>query len=195
MGRKLRAAEHRITELTALLQKRNEMLQSLATIIDTLKERSKDNERNLEIQQHEIQEQDTVLYELNIAQQFEMDTCQMEATCQPAITCKNSRIFWLFRKHKQNLMILTKSRIQEIIKAAMDAGLVSEYIGECATKCQIPNHDCTSGFYKALQVKINKSPDAFKIFLQLIQQKLKDSESCHQLCSKILTEMNMQLDN
>ena len=193
MGKKLRAAEDKITELTALLHKRNEMLQSLAEIIDTLKHKSRDNERRLELQQYELQEQSTALEELEIAQQFEVDAS--EITSQPVVTSKHSRVYWVFHSHKQNLAILTKSRIQEVIKAAADAGLVSEYIGECAKKCSIPNHDCTSGFYKALQTTISESPDAFKLFLQLIQQKLKDSKPCNQLCSKILIEMNMQLDS
>lgn len=193
MEQKLRAAEEKNTKLTALLEKRTEMLRKFGKTIATLEEEFGDNERQLEMQRSELKEQYAILREMHTALLMKTDGKCWEIhhkLSELGLPGENCQQFWVFRKHKQNLVILTKPHIQEIIKAATEAGLVSESVGKCATKCPFPNHDCTTEFYKALQVKIGESPDTLKIFLQLVQDKCKESQPCLQFIhKKILNEI------
>jgi hypothetical protein len=195
MGKKLKTAEDKIKELTALLQKRNEAVQKLATTVNELSEVTDENERRLEMQQHELKELRAILREMFIAQEMKRGA-SFSNVCNVyfgtgARAGEMSQEFWVLRKNRRNLCIITQPHIQQIIRAALEACLVSENIGKCATKCPTPGHDCTEGFYKALQVKVGEAPHTLKVFLLLIQEKIKDSESLQLLCSRMLAEIHI----
>ena len=192
MEKKLKTAEDKIKELTALLQKRNEAVHKLATTVNELSEVTDENERRLEMQQHELKELRAILREMFIAQEMKRgaNVCNVYFGAG-ARAGETSREFWVLRKNRRNLSIITQPHIQKIIRAASEAHLVSENIGKCATKCPTPGHDCTEGFYKALQVKVGEAPHTLKAFLLLMQEKLEDSESLQLLCSQMLAEIHI----
>ena len=189
--RQLKLAQHKITELNAELENRDEKLQMLITTVTTLKRASEENERRMEMQQNELKQQRTALRELFTAQKMKggLGFCDYYFTAS-ATAGENSRAFWVLRKHQRNLVMLSRPYTKQIIEAAMEKGLVSENIGKCAVKCSIPNHDCMDGFYKALLVRVGESPDVLEAFLYLMQQKLKESQPCCQLFSKMLDEIS-----
>ena len=184
---KLESAESKIMKLITELEQRTNKLQTLATTINTLKEATEENERQMEMQQNELKQQRTALRELCTALGA-LEFCDSSLTTG-ATAGENSQAFWVLRKHQRNLVIITRPYRQQMIKAAVEEGLVSENIGKCALKCSIPNHDCVDEFYKALLVRVGESPEALEAFLYLMQQKLKKSRPCCQLFNKMLDEI------
>lgn len=180
----LSVAHRENMKLTKLLHKRDETVQKLVKSMNMLKEKFEENDLCLELQRNELKEQEFVLFEMQTMLQIERGVYFFQIDANKAL-----KLLWVFRKHKQNLYMITKSCIREIIRIALEADLVSENVGRCAVKCYIPNHDCADGFYKALQVKIDESPDALELFLRLIQEKLKDCQKCRGLCSNILDDI------
>jgi hypothetical protein len=188
MEKKLKTEESRNRELTAQLQKRDEKLHKLVTTIHELKEVTEDNERRIEMQRNELKEQHAILCEMSIALGLKSGASFSHMYFNAGET---PREFWVLRRNKQNLIIITKPHIQQIIRAALEARFVSENIGKCATKCPTAGHNCAEEFYKALQVKVGESPHTLKAFLLLMQEKLKESESLQKLCSKMLAEIRI----
>lgn len=189
MERRLKSAENTIKELKALLQKRNENLQTLVTTINGLQEMTEENERRLEMQRNQLKEQYTVLREMLLAMRMKgsrFSHVYLKSGTNPG---EISQEFWVLRKHRGNLITVTKPYIRQVIKMALEAGLISENVGKCATKCPTLGHNCADEFYKALQVRVGEAPHALKQFLLLIQQRLKDSQPCQRLCSMILEEI------
>ena len=188
MEKKLKTEESRNRELTAQLQKRDEKLHKLVTTIHELKEVTEDNERRIEMQRNELKEQHAILCEMSIALGLKSGASFSHMYFNAGET---PREFWVLRRNKQNLIIITKPHIQQIIRAALEARFVSENIGKCATKCPTAGHNCAEEFYKALQVKVGEAPHTLKAFLLLMQEKLKESESLQKLCSKMLAEIRI----
>ena len=178
-------------KLKAQLQNRDERLHKLNRIISELAKITGENERRIEVQQNELKEQYAILREMSIALEMKRGP-SFSHVCQSyfgAGASKTPREFWILRKHRQNLNIITKPYIQLVIMEAWKACLVSEHVAMCATKCPTAHHDCTDGFYKALQVKVGEAPHTLKPFLLCLQEKLKDSRPCHQLCTRMLEEI------
>lgn len=165
------------------LEQQEEQLLKLVKMVNALKEKNKENERRVEMQQHELKEQEAVVRELYIALQMKSN---------PALLLQSSttiteipKQFRLFRKHSRNLMLITKPCINQVIKASVEAGIVPELVvGEYTETSS--NTNCTV-FYKALQMKISESPHTLTIFLQMLQENFSASKA---LCSKILAELN-----
>ena len=187
---KLKVAEEKKMELSTLLKRRDEMLQELATTINELEEKFGENELLIEMQKNELKEQSTILREMHVALRLKRGSKCCDLHDDFFFCAESSQEFWILRKYQRNLVLVTKPHIREIIKAAMEAGLVSENIGKCAVKCLIPQHDCADGFYKALLVKVDESPEALKLFLEMVQERLKESKPCQQLCNKMLAELS-----
>ena len=186
MEMKLRFAETKIKHLTTLLQMRTEMLQSLVMEIDKLKEETEENERRLEFQRNELKEQCAVLQEMFVVLRDREEGVLSKSAVMRANQFPKE--FWILRKHRHSLVVVTKPYIDQIITESVKAGLVSENIGQCGTNCQLPGHDCSDGFYKALQVKVNEMPRTLESFI-LLMQKLQLSNGCEKLCSTMLGEM------
>jgi hypothetical protein len=187
----LKMARCKIMELTAQLQNRDERLRKLVASIDELKKVTDENERRIELQRNELKEQCAILREMFIALEAKRGPC-FSRICDSyfgAGAADTSREFWILRKYRHNLIIITKPYIQLIIMEAWKADLISEHVAKCATKCPTTHHDCTDGFYKALQVKVGEAPHTLKPFLLRIQEKLKDSRPCQQLCKRMLLEI------
>lgn len=179
MEMKLRVAETKIKHLTTLLQMRNEMLESLVVAVEKLEEETKENERRLELQNNELREQHAMLQEMHVLQKESGVSSISDSYLR---VNKFSKEFWILRKHRPNLVVVTKPYIQSIIKESVKAGLVSENIG------QLPGHDCSDGFYKALQMKVSETPHILESFIFLMQ-KLNLSSGCQKLCSAMLGEV------
>ena len=172
-----------VTELHDKLEKRNVQVKELVNTIDELKEKSEETDQRIEIQQNDLKEQQICMHEFFLS-------LQLPECVQTPTVGKNSKQFWVLRKHQRDLTALTKPNINAIIKASVEAGIVSRNIGRCATKkCSIPNHNCTSGFYKALLVNVSDSPHILKKFLQMMVDKF-EFEPGGQLCLKMLNEVN-----
>ena len=186
MEMKLRFAESKIKQLTTLLQTRDEMLQSLVMEIDKLKEETEENERRLEFQRNELKEQYAVLQEMFVVLRAREEGIFGKSAVMGAN--EFSKEFWILRKHRPSLVVLTKPYIDQIITESVKAGLVSENIGQCGSNCQLSGHDCSDGFYKALQVKVNETPHTLESFIILIQ-KLQLSNGCKKLCGTMLGEL------
>ena len=181
--------EWKLSQAEALLERQKERLLKLIEMVNTLKERNKENERRVEMQKHELKEQETRVRELWIALQMKSSSSSLppHSILLKSSIVKETPHFWLFRRHKENLARITKSRIKEIIKASVEAGIVPELVvGECAETSTNAEQSC-SMFYKALQMRISESPHSFAAFLQILRDKLKGSEP---LCSKILAELS-----
>ena len=163
------------------LEQQEEQLLKLVKMVNALKEKNKENERRVEMQQHELKEQEAVVRELYVALQMKNNPTLL---LQSSTITETPKQFRLFRKHSRNLILITKPCINEVIKASVEAGIVPELVvGESETSS---NTNCTV-FYKALQMKISESPHTLTIFLQMLQEKFTASKA---LCSKILAELN-----
>lgn len=181
----MKSAETKIKQLTALLKMRDEKLQSLVTTINKLEEVTKENEMRLEHQRHELNEQNAVLQEVFVV----LKEFGISSIGGPYLRSNGlSQEFWVLRKNLPNLVVVTKPYIHQIIGKSVGAGLISENVGQCATKCPFSGHDCTDGFYKALQMKVRETPHALEGFLLLVQN-LQVSGNVQQLCSTMLKEM------
>lgn len=186
MEMKLRFAETKIKQLTTLLQMRTEMLQSLVMEIDKLKEETEENERRLEFQRNELKEQYAVLQEMFVVLRAREEGVLSKSVVMGANEFPKE--FWILRKHRPSLVVVTKPYIDQIITESVKAGFVPGNIGQCGTNCQLPGHDCSDGFYKALQVKVNETPHTLESFI-LLMKKLQLSNGCEKLCSTMLGEM------
>ena len=187
MEEKLKAAESKIKELTAQLRKRDDKLRTLVTTINELKEMTDENERRIELQRNELKEQHAILQEMFLALGMKKGA-SFSHICNTFFGAgEASREFWVLRKYRRNLIIITNPHIQQIIEIALQARLVSENIGKRATV----GHNCAEGFYKALQVKVGEEPHVLKEFLLLMQEKLKESQSLQKLCSRMLAEIHI----
>ena len=188
MEMKLKSAETKIKELTTLLQMRNEKLRSLVLTIDKLKGVTEENERRLQLQRNELTEQYAVLQEMFVMLK-ELGISNVSGAYLPAKGM--SREFWILRKYRPSLVVVTKPYIHQIIRECVEAGLVSEKFSQCAcaTGCPSSGHECTDQFYKALQLKVSDTPHALECFLLLIQQKMQVSKGCQQLCNTMLEEI------
>ena len=185
---KLKSAETKIKELTTLLQMRNEKLRSLVMTIDKLKGVTEENERRLQLQRNELKEQYAVLQEMFVMLK-ELGISNVSGVYLHAK--EMSREFWILRKYRPSLLIVTKPYIHQIIRECVEAGLVSEKFSQCAcpTGCPSSGHDCTDQFYKELQLKVSETPHTLECFLLLIKQKVQVSKGCQQLCNTMLEEM------
>lgn len=190
MEMKLSVAETEIQHLKTLLEMRNEMLESLVVTVEKLEEETKENERRLELQNNELREQHAMLQEMHVLQK-ELGVSSISGACLRVN--KFSKEFWILRKHRPNLVVVTKPYIQHIIDESVKAGLVSENIGQCGTNCRLPGHDCSDGFYKALQMKVSETPHVLESFIFLMQ-KLHLSSGCEKLCSAILGEVQASFE-
>ena len=186
MGRKLELTENRALHLESLLDKRNIQIEELLDINDELKERCEENDQRIEATQNDLKEHQIVLHEF-----FQVSKMPFELPdiFQEAAATNFPKHLWILRRHQRNLVSITKPHIQKIIKVSSEAGIVSKIIGKCATNCSIPNHDCASGFYRALLVSVGDSPRVLEIFLQMMLDEFQ-SEPCSRLCSQMLHEVN-----
>jgi hypothetical protein len=182
--------ERKLSEAEAAVERQKEKLLKLVEVVNTLKEKNKENERRVEMQQHELMEQETILRELYIALQVKNDSSLHP--CVHLLRRKDTpKEFWLFRKHQRNLLRITEPYINQVIEASVEADIVPEHVVEESSEtCSSPDHRC-SVFYKALQMRISESPDIFATFLRILQEQMRDSKPHHtSLCSKILAELN-----
>ena len=177
-----RVLESKLNHAETKLERQNECLLKLVETVNTLKEKNKENERRVKMQQHELKEQEAVVRELYVALQMKSNPTLL---LQSSTITETPKQFRLFRKHSRSLMLITKPCIRQVIKAAVEAGIVPELVvGEYTETSS--NTNCTV-FYKALQMKISESPQTLTIFLQMLQEKFSASKA---LCSTILAELN-----
>ena len=186
---KLKAYEEKNRELTALLCRRTVKFKSLVKKTDLLVQKFEENEQQLELHKSELKEQQVALAEMQMLLPRNHLLPFVNILVGGLDRDSSSRPLWVFRKHQRNLVVVTRPYIGRIIKAAIEAGLVSKHVGKCAKNCTTMDHDCADRFYKALLKKVSESPEALKEFLQLLQQTLRESQPCCQLCSKILVEV------
>lgn len=157
-------------------------------MVNALEVKSDQNERRLEFQRNELKQQHVTMQECFIGRQIGVSPSQL--CFLPGTTVREtSKQVWVLRKHQQNLVLLTRPHIREIITIAVEAGFVSENIGKCATDCSLPDHDCAAEFYKALLVRVCEAPHVLENFLQLLLEVLKENESCRHLFTGMLKEI------
>lgn len=171
------------------LEKRNDKLQKLVATIGELKVATDENECRMEMQRNELEEQRAILQEVYTAalQVAGSGTCKYMR--HSPLLCEKSQEYWVLYKHRRNLVVITKPFIEDIIFAAWKAGLVSENIHLYATKYSNQGNTCSDIFFKALQVKVREMPQALNEFLQIMQEKLRGSESCQHLRTTMLNEL------
>lgn len=176
-----KALQNQVIELKCKVVKQTQQLKETINTVGKLKEKYEEHNQRNEIQRNDLKDHQISMYEFFLS-------LQLPKPLFPAIF-ENSKQFWVLRKHQRNLIALTKPYIDTIIIASVEAGIVSRNIGRCATKkCSIPNHDCTSGFYKALLVNVSDSPHILEKFLQMMVDKF-ESEPGGQLCVRMLKEL------
>ena len=183
--------ERKLSEAEAAVERQKEKLLKLVEMVNALKEKNKENERRVEMQQHELLEQETILRELYTALQMKNDPSLLPSV--HLLQRKDiPKEFWLFRKHQRNLMRITEPYINQVIEASVEADIVPEHVVEESSEtCSSTDQRC-SVFYKALQMGISESPDTFATFLRILQQQMREDSKPHHssLCSKILAELN-----
>ena len=167
--KKWQIAEDTVEELTMTLQRRNNQVRELGGIIHELHMTTSQHQRRIELQRNQLEEQEGMLLEMYVALQMR-DRGPHSIIAQELGTRlrHTSKEYWLLRKHRMNLMKVTKPIIQSVIKSSYAAGLVSSSIGACALNCSSQDHDCTEEFYKALQVTVSERPEAFTQFLEIL---------------------------
>lgn len=183
----LEEQETRLEEQEERLEEQEERLLKLVEMVNALEEKNRENERRVELQQHEIKEQEATLHELSIA--LQMKNGPLIPYALPGAT-EGSKPFWLFRQHQRNLAHLTKPCINQVIRASVEAGVVSELVMEECGETRSTPEQSSSVFYKALQMKISESPQSLAIFLRLLQENSEVSKPCRRLCSNILAELD-----
>ncbi|CAI8055477.1 hypothetical protein GBAR_LOCUS30292 [Geodia barretti] len=105
------------------LERQKEKLLKLVEMVNALKEKNKENERRVEMQQHELLEQETILRELYTALQMKNDPSLLPSV--HLLQRKDiPKEFWLFRKHQRNLMRITEPYINQVIEASVEADIV-----------------------------------------------------------------------
>ena len=168
--------------LHEMLGKRTAQLKSVVINIEELKEKAKESDQRVEMQQNDLVE-----YKISM-QEFCLSFDSSLPHQEPMPTCKQ---FWILRKHQKNLTVLTKPYIDGIIIASTEGGLVSKHIGKCAVNYSIPapGHDCAGGFYKAPLVTVGNSPHTLEVFLQMMLNNF-DGEPLRRLCKRMLVELN-----
>lgn len=188
MKKKWQSAEDTIEQLKRTLQRRNNQVKELSGIVHKLHMTTSQHQRRIELQRHQLEEQEGMLLELYVALQMRGSCPHSLAAQELGLRLKHtSKEYWLLRKHRRNLERVTKPIIQSLIKLSHAAGLVSSSIGSCALDCPSQDHDCTEEFYKALQATVSKRPEAFTQFLEILRDN-SDSPLCQQLCQKMWME-------
>lgn len=185
---KLVCAEKMNVELTVELKRRDKELGALISTIEMLKEQTVKNEQRMELQRHELKQQNTALREMYMTLKFQTTPISFcEAHLLEGVNDgENSRAFWILRKHQPNLILTTRSKIDKIIEIAVESGIVSRNIGRCVQNCPTPHHDCADVFYKALLTKVGELPETLKTFLLLMHERL--VPNC-QIFDKMLNEL------
>jgi hypothetical protein len=187
LHRELELYKERVLKLDDMLEKRTGELKKLVHTVEELTERFEKSDQRLEMQQIELIEQKVCMREFCLS--LQMIEPSLPSFIQTTTTGEYCKQFWILRKHQRNLITITKPYIHSIIKASTEAGIVSRNIGKCAIKCSIPNHDCASGFYKALLVRVGKSPHVLRFFLQILLNEF-ETGPCRQLCIRMLDELS-----
>ena len=188
LEKELKLLGNRVSELEDLLNKQTKQMEGLLETIDDIKEKSEEDDQRIEVQHNDMIEQQIALQELFLSLQMSDKSCGHPGFKVANNEVDNSKHLWILRRHQRNLVSVTKPFIPRVIKTSEEAGIVSRNVGRCATKCSIPNHDCASGFYKALLVSVGESPRVLEIFLKMMVKEF-DSEPCSRLCSQILDEV------
>ncbi|CAI8055478.1 hypothetical protein GBAR_LOCUS30292 [Geodia barretti] len=115
--------ERKLSEAEAAVERQKEKLLKLVEMVNALKEKNKENERRVEMQQHELLEQETILRELYTALQMKNDPSLLPSV--HLLQRKDiPKEFWLFRKHQRNLMRITEPYINQVIEASVEADIV-----------------------------------------------------------------------
>ena len=188
MKKRWHSAEDKVEQLTMTLQRRNNQVRELSGIIHELHMTTSQHQRRIELQRNQLEEQEGMLLEMYVALQMRDSGPHSVVARELGLRLKHtSREYWLLRKHRGNLVKVTKPIIQSVIKLSSSAGLVSSSIGSCALNCPSQNHDCTEEFYKALQVTVSERPEAFTQFLEILNDH-SDSPLCQQLCQRMSKE-------
>jgi len=188
MKKKRQAAEDKVEQLTMTLQRRNNQVRELSGIIHELHKTTSQHQRRIELQRNQLEEQEGILLEMYVALQMRDSGPHSVVAQELGLRLKHtSREYWLLRKHRGNLVRVTRPITQSIIQSSCAAGLVSSSIGSCALQWPSRDHDCTEEFYKALQVTVSERPEAFTQFLEILKDH-SDSPLCQQLCQRMWKE-------
>ena len=189
MKKKWHSAEEKVEQLTMTLQRRNNQVRELSGIIHELHMTTSQHQRRIELQRNQLAEQEGMLLEMYVALQMRDSGPHSLVAQELGLRLKHtSREYWLLRKHRGNLVKVTKPIIRSIIQSSCAAGLVSSSIGSCALNCPSQDHDCTEEFYKALQVTVSERPEAFTQFLEILNEN-SGSPSCQQMCQMIWKQL------
>ena len=160
-----------IGKLLNLVEKRSSKLEKLEKMVDVLAEKSEQNERQIELERNERKHQQVVIQELYLQRQLNVGVPLSQLSVLPQTKPGElSKEFWVLRSHQENLVCVTRPFICQIIRAAVEAGIVSDTVEKCMDSC--PDRDRVAAFYKALLVRVGESPTILADFLQLMEREL-----------------------